>query len=88
MSENTIDVLIAYGPLSENICSGFSVCTGGLKELPVENNTVKDKNCYYFKDKKQLCESLGDILKKDDAVLFKGSRANKLEDVINYLLKA
>ena len=80
--------MIAYGPLSENICSGFSVCDGGLKELSVENDTVKVKNCHYFKDKKQLCESLGDILKKDDTVLFKGSRANKLEDIIEYLLKA
>ncbi|HEX7560940.1 MAG TPA: UDP-N-acetylmuramoyl-tripeptide--D-alanyl-D-alanine ligase [Candidatus Humimicrobiaceae bacterium] len=88
LSENTIDVLIAYGPLSENICSGFSVCDGGLKELSVENETDKVKNCHYFKDKKQLCGSLGDILKKDDTVLFKGSRANKLEDIIEYLLKA
>jgi UDP-N-acetylmuramoyl-tripeptide--D-alanyl-D-alanine ligase len=87
LSENTIDVLIAYGPLSENICGGFSI-GGGLKELSGESDIIKIKNCYYFKDKKQLCESLGNILRKDDTVLFKGSRANKLEDIIDYLLKA
>ena len=88
LSENSIDVLIAYGPLSENICGGFSLCEGGSKESSGESGQFKKKNCYYFKDKKQLCESLDDILKKDDSVLFKGSRANKMEDIIDYLLKA
>jgi UDP-N-acetylmuramoyl-tripeptide--D-alanyl-D-alanine ligase len=88
LSENKIDILIAYGPLSENICRGFSASGGVSKELFGESELSKKKNYYYFKDKKQLCESLGGILKKDDAVLFKGSRANKLEDIIDYLLKA
>jgi UDP-N-acetylmuramoyl-tripeptide--D-alanyl-D-alanine ligase len=88
LSENKIDILIAYGPLSENICRGFSASGGVSKELSGESGQSKKKNYYYFKDKKQLCESLGGILKKDDAVLFKGSRANKLEDIIDYLLKA
>ncbi len=124
LSENKIDVLIAYGPLSENICRGFSSSASDSKGLLVESQPSSEnmplgknqlsaesvpseeseisyeslpsvegvplnKNKYYhFKDKKQLCESLSDILKKDDAVLFKGSRANKLEDIIEYLLKA
>jgi UDP-N-acetylmuramoyl-tripeptide--D-alanyl-D-alanine ligase len=88
LSENKIDILIAYGELAENICSGFSVCGSGSRESSGESLPSKKKNYYYFKDKKQLCESLGDILRKDDAVLFKGSRANKLEDIIDYLLKA
>jgi UDP-N-acetylmuramoyl-tripeptide--D-alanyl-D-alanine ligase len=88
LSENIIDLVIAYGPLSENICAGFSLDGGGSKELSGESGIIKIKNCYYFKDKKKLCESLGKILKKDDTVLFKGSRANKLEDIIDYLLKA
>jgi UDP-N-acetylmuramoyl-tripeptide--D-alanyl-D-alanine ligase len=88
LSENNIDVLIAYGTLAENICSGFSPGSYGTKELSGESGQFKKKNCYYFKDKQKLCESLGNILKKDDIVLFKGSRANKLEDIIDYLLKA
>lgn len=88
LTENKIDILIAYRPLSENICSGFSAYNDSLKELSVENDSSCKKNYYYFKDKKQLCESLNGILKKDDTVLLKGSRANKLEDIIDYLLKA
>ena len=88
LSENKIDTLIAYGPLSENICRGFSECGEHSKKLPVESETSCKNKFYYFKDKKQLCESLNGILKKDDTMLFKGSRANKLEDIIDYLLKA
>jgi len=88
LSENKIDILLAYGALSENICSGFSVCDGDPEKLSRESASFKKKGYYYFKDKKQLCESLGNILKKDDAILVKGSRANKLEDIIDYLLKA
>jgi UDP-N-acetylmuramoyl-tripeptide--D-alanyl-D-alanine ligase len=88
LSENKIDVLIACGPLSENICSGFSACGGTSKEFSGESDIIWIKDCHYFKDKKKLCESLGDILKKDDTVLFKGSRANKLEDIIEYLIEA
>jgi len=88
LSENKIDLLVAYGSLSENICSGFSVCDGDREESSGESVSFKKKDYFYFEDKKQLCESLSDILKKDDVVLVKGSRANNLEDIIDYLLKA
>jgi UDP-N-acetylmuramoyl-tripeptide--D-alanyl-D-alanine ligase len=87
LSESKIDILIAYGPLSENICSGFSGIDIGSKGPSGESDLIKNKKYYYFKDKKKLCESLDSILKKNDSVLFKGSRSNKLEDIIEYLLK-
>ncbi len=88
LSENNVDVLIACGELAENICSGFSARDGKPAELALENVSFKKKDYYYFKDKKQLLENLSNILKKDDAILVKGSRGNKLEDIIDYLLKA
>ncbi len=40
------------------------------------------ENSFYFKSKQKLLENIGDFLKKGDVVLVKGSRANKMEDII------
>ena len=47
-----------------------------------KNGSTKDS---YFKNKEELADSLRDILKPGDAVLVKGSRGMKMEDVIDLL---
>ncbi len=43
------------------------------------------KNNYYFQDKKTLAEFLNMNIRKGDAVLVKGSRSVKMEEIINQL---
>jgi len=47
-----------------------------------KNGSTKDS---YFKNKEELADSLREILKPGDAVLVKGSRGMKMEDVIDLL---
>jgi UDP-N-acetylmuramoyl-tripeptide--D-alanyl-D-alanine ligase len=79
MAEKDIDILITYGKLAENICRGYEHEPGKDKRKKVK------KNIYYFDDKKKLCGQISKILKSGDVVLVKGSRANKLEKVIEYI---
>ncbi len=65
--ENHIDLLITFGNLSKKICDGFD----------------SKKNCYYFNDKDNLCDNLKNILKPGDIILVKGSRANKMESIVD-----
>jgi UDP-N-acetylmuramoyl-tripeptide--D-alanyl-D-alanine ligase len=78
-AEKDIDVLISYGKLAENICRGYE------HELARDKRKKVKKNIYYFDDKKKLCGQISKILKSGDVVLVKGSRANKLEKVIDYI---
>jgi len=71
-----IDVLVALGKLSENICTGFY----SVKDK--NRSSFKKKDVYYFRDKEELKANLGKIIKKGDTILIKGSRANKLESLI------
>ncbi len=76
LSKKKVDVLIAVGRLAENIYKGF------------QNSSNFDKRrnlCFYFKDKKELSRRIGDLLKPKDLILIKGSRANKMEDIINII---
>jgi len=76
LSKKKVDVLIAVGRLAENIYKGF------------QNGSNFDKKrnlCFYFKDKKELSRRIGDLLKSKDLILIKGSRANKMEDIINII---
>jgi UDP-N-acetylmuramoyl-tripeptide--D-alanyl-D-alanine ligase len=76
LSEKKVDVLIAVGKLAENIFNGFQ--NGG--------NFDKRRNlCFYFKTKKELISRIGDLIKSKDLILIKGSRANKMEDIINII---
>ncbi|MBN1298863.1 MAG: UDP-N-acetylmuramoyl-tripeptide--D-alanyl-D-alanine ligase [Actinobacteria bacterium] len=77
LGQKNIDVVIAMGGLSENICESFKKsCMEKLQGSP--GNEV-----YHFKSREELCAMLGKILKPKDTVLVKGSRANKLEKVID-----
>ena len=70
-----IDVLIASGKLAKNIYRGFK-----------ENRTdLKKMQCYYFAEKEGFRSSLKNLIKPRDIVLIKGSRANKMEEIISYI---
>ena len=69
-----IDVLIALGKLAKNIYRGFK-----------ESRTDPDKmQCYYFPEREEFRSSLKNLVKPRDIVLIKGSRANKMEEIISY----
>ncbi len=70
-----IDVLIALGKLAKNIYRGFK-----------ENRADPDKSqCYYFPEKEGFRSNLKNLVKSRDIVLIKGSRANKMEEIITYI---
>lgn len=73
-ADNGIDVLLTYGEMSRFICE-----EGKARGIPV---------CESFLDKKALSDYLISLVKDGDAVLFKASRAMKLEEVIEALYKA
>jgi len=68
-----IDVLITSGKLAQNMCRGF------------EQGTVKKDRCFTYMDQKSLRDELKNIVKAGDIILVKGSRANKLEEIVNFL---
>ncbi|MFO7928293.1 MAG: UDP-N-acetylmuramoyl-tripeptide--D-alanyl-D-alanine ligase [Candidatus Humimicrobiaceae bacterium] len=70
LRKKKVDLLLSFGKLSENTYMGF-----------VEGGTRED-NAFYFKDKLALMRKVSKILKKGDIILVKGSRANKMEDII------
>ena len=73
LSEKNIDILIAFGRISVNIFNKFK-------------NSKKNKiNGYYFEKKEKMLNKIGKIIKPGDAVLIKGSRANKMENIIDYI---
>lgn len=73
VAENKIDYLLAYG-------NDAKFYVDGAKQDGV-------KNAFLFDDKEKLSEMLLNIATKGDAILFKGSRGMKLEDVINTVYK-
>ncbi len=73
-AKKDIDVLIASGKLAKNIYRGFKD----------EINKAEGRSCFHFNDKYELEKSLKDIIEPEDIVLIKGSRANKMEDIISY----
>ena len=72
-AKKDIDVLIASGKLAKNIYRGFLEVTGSRKR------------CFYFNEKKALLKKLHNIIMPGDIILVKGSRANKMEDIVVFL---
>ena len=66
-ADNGIDVLLAYGPEAKAY---------------VEGTEGKVPSAFHFDDKRDLVIKLCALLQEGDAVLFKASRAMKLEEVI------
>lgn len=73
VAENKIDYLLAYG-------NDAKFYVDGAKQSGVQN-------AFLFDDKEKLSKMLLNIATKGDAILFKGSRGMKLEDVINTVYK-
>lgn len=73
VGENKIDYLFAYG-------NDAKYYVEGAKQSGV-------KNAFLFDDKEKLSDMLLKTASLGDAVLFKGSRGMKLEDVINTVYK-
>lgn len=71
LKDKHIDILITYGEEAQYI-----------------NKTGSQyvDSAYHFKEKKQIIEYLNDTLQSKDNVLVKGSRGNKLEDIVNAII--
>jgi len=74
-SKKDIDVLVTSGKLAKNICRGFMETCG------------KSQRCMAYDDGEKLLEDLGNIIETGDIVLVKGSRAAKMEGIVQYLKK-
>jgi len=69
---NKINVIIVFGK-------------NWLDVLKEDDLSKIKTNKYFFKNKEDLLKELHKIIKKDDVVLIKGSRANKMENIIDYI---
>ncbi len=74
LSRKGVDVLVAVGSFAENIYHGYRST----------DNFYKNKS-YYFNDKSELRKEISNLVEAGDLVLVKGSRAVKMEDIINLL---
>ncbi len=74
LSEKKVDVLIAVGSLAGEICKGFK------NNINLNNSKIR---YYCFSDKEELSGKIGSLLKDRDLILIKGSRADRMEDIIN-----
>jgi UDP-N-acetylmuramoyl-tripeptide--D-alanyl-D-alanine ligase len=76
LSGKKVNVLIAVGTLARDIYKGYSERSGFGKN---------DSSCFYFANKEELSKKIKDLLEPGDLILIKGSRANKMEDIINLI---
>jgi UDP-N-acetylmuramoyl-tripeptide--D-alanyl-D-alanine ligase len=74
-AKKDIDVLVTSGKLAKNMCRGF-----------IENNGSRIC-CHSYEDSREVLKDLENIIKPGDAILIKGSRANKLEEIVEHLKK-
>jgi UDP-N-acetylmuramoyl-tripeptide--D-alanyl-D-alanine ligase len=72
-ADKHVDILLAYGPESEGYING------ACGRIPC---------ALHFNDKEELAAKLCEMLREGDAVLVKGSRAMKLEDVITKIYES
>jgi UDP-N-acetylmuramoyl-tripeptide--D-alanyl-D-alanine ligase len=83
LKNSGIDVLVAVGKHSGRIVDGFGQKPG---KVPGKSGDLKSRQVsYFFKDAVSLIPELGSIIKKNDVLLIKGSRANKLECLIDLI---
>jgi len=76
LSGKKVDVLIAVGTLARKIYEGFRGKSSFSKN---------DSSCFYFSNKEELSVKINDLAGTGDLILVKGSRANKMEDIINLI---
>ena len=80
ISDSGIDILMTAGRLAGHISRGFKHALVKSKGEGPGKGRV-----FHFKDKKTLAASLAKILNNGDTILIKGSRANRLETLIDYI---
>ena len=68
MIKKNADILFSYGDFAKYY-------TDGAKKHDMQA-------CYYFEDKRSLCDTLLGIINKGDIILFKGSRGMHLEKIM------
>lgn len=73
ISNKTIDVVFLFGPLSIMIKKGLA-----------ENNSFAGET-YWYETQQEIIEHLRKILTSNDALLVKGSRGMKMENILNNL---
>lgn len=76
LSKKKVDMLIAVGELARGLYDGYRDTAGSKKN--------KGKP-HYFRSKEKLKKELGGLLEAGDLILVKGSRAKKMEDIINLI---
>ena len=69
-----VNVFFAFGQLA-------------FEAVQAATKTGKNLTAKHFEDKKVLIGELGELLKEDQIILVKGSRAMKMEEVVDALLK-
>jgi len=72
-AESGIDLIVAVGKLAEHIVNGALEAGMSAKKIKLCNFT------------KEACEVLAGLVKKGDTILVKGSRAMKMEEIVNAL---
>lgn len=83
LKKKEIEVLIAIGEISSNICNGYAEGSG--ISGPDNIDSGESRKVYFFKDTESFIKNAEEILKPGDCILIKGSRANKLEKLIDFI---
>ncbi len=75
-----VEVLVTIGEKAQSIYDGYLSLSENLTDK-------KDmlKNAYHFEDKNVFYNRMYDIIKTGDTILLKGSRANRMEELIDNL---
>jgi UDP-N-acetylmuramoyl-tripeptide--D-alanyl-D-alanine ligase len=72
-AESGIDLIVAVGKLAEHIVRGAQEAGMSEKKLKMCNLT------------KEVCETISNLIRKGDTILVKGSRAMKMEQIVEEL---
>ena len=72
-AESGIDLIVAVGKLAEHVAKGAQEAGMSQKKITLCNLT------------KEACQALTNLIKKGDIVLVKGSRAMKMEQIVEIL---
>ena len=78
--EAGFDSVLAVGDLMQQAIECFNNCAE-------ETKNKKQKQGHWFENTEDLCKALKEVLTPDTVILVKGSRRQKLESVVKYLLE-
>ena len=75
LSGKKVDMIISLGKLAESVYDGFRD-----EKKPGETGTA-----FHFNSKEELGREIEKILGPEDVILVKGSRANRMEDIVDII---